>query len=75
MRFLPVWKSKKHANLLKYLYWQGYKGANLSVERYLHNSQLTKANADNEAIHNAFSNGWLWKVMDDVNINFYHVLQ
>jgi len=26
---------------------------------YLHNSQLTKANVDNEAIHNAFSNGWL----------------
>jgi len=26
---------------------------------YLHNSQLTKANADNEAIHNAFGNGWL----------------
>jgi len=24
----------------------------------LHNSQLTTANADNEAIHNAFSNGW-----------------
>ena len=28
-------------------------------KRYLHNSQLTKANADNEAIHNAFRNGWL----------------
>jgi len=30
-------------------------------ERYLHNSHCTKANADfdNEAIHNAFRNGWL----------------
>ena len=28
-------------------------------KRYLHNSQLTKANADNETIHNAFGNGWL----------------
>jgi len=28
-------------------------------KRYLNNSQLTKANADNEAIHNAFRNGWL----------------
>jgi len=28
-------------------------------KRYLHNSRLTKANADNEAIHNAFRNGWL----------------
>ena len=26
---------------------------------YLHNSQLIKANADNEAIHNAFGNDWL----------------
>jgi len=26
---------------------------------YLHNSQLTKANADNESIHNAFRNDWL----------------
>jgi len=28
-------------------------------KRYLHNSQLTEANADNEAIHNAFGNDWL----------------
>ena len=30
-------------------------------KRFLHNSQITKANAGNEAIHidNAFSNGWL----------------
>ena len=28
-------------------------------KRYLHNSQLTKANADSEAIHNAFGNDWL----------------
>ena len=28
-------------------------------KRYLHNSKRTKANADNEAIHNAFRNGWL----------------
>jgi len=28
-------------------------------QRYLHNCQLTKANADNEAIHNAFRNDWL----------------
>jgi len=28
-------------------------------KRYLHNSQLTKTNADNEAIHNAFGNDWL----------------
>jgi len=28
-------------------------------KRYLHNNHLTKANADNEAIHNAFSIGWL----------------
>jgi len=28
-------------------------------KRCLHSSQLTKANADNEAIHNAFRNGWL----------------
>jgi len=28
-------------------------------KRYLHNSHLTKANADNEAIHNAFCSGWL----------------
>jgi len=27
-------------------------------ERYLHNCQLTKENSDNEAIHNAFRNGW-----------------
>jgi len=27
-------------------------------KRYLHNSQLTKANADNEAIHNAYGNDW-----------------
>jgi len=26
---------------------------------YLHNIQCTKANADNEALHNAFRNGWL----------------
>jgi len=26
---------------------------------YLNSSQLTKANADNEAIHNAFGNDWL----------------
>jgi len=26
---------------------------------YLNNSQLTKENADNEAIHNAFRNGFL----------------
>jgi len=26
---------------------------------YLHNSQRTKTNADNEAIHNTFRNGWL----------------
>ena len=28
-------------------------------KRYLHSSQLTKANADNEAIHKAFGNDWL----------------
>jgi len=28
-------------------------------KRYLHNSQLTMANAHNEAIHNAFSDCWL----------------
>jgi len=28
-------------------------------KRYLHHSHLTKANADNETIHNAFRNGWL----------------
>jgi len=28
-------------------------------KRYLHNSQLIKAGADNEAIHNAFRDGWL----------------
>jgi len=28
-------------------------------KRYLHNSQPTKANAYNEAIHNVFRNGWL----------------
>jgi len=28
-------------------------------KRYLRNIQRTKANADNEAIHNAFRNGWL----------------
>jgi len=28
-------------------------------KRYLHNSHLTKENADNEAIHSAFRNGWL----------------
>jgi len=28
-------------------------------KRYLHNSQRTKANADNEAIHNVFRSGWL----------------
>jgi len=28
-------------------------------KRYLHNSQLTRANALNEAIHYAFSNVWL----------------
>jgi len=28
-------------------------------KRYLHNSQLTKANPDNEAIHIAFGNDWL----------------
>jgi len=27
-------------------------------KRYLHNSRCTKVNADNEAIHNAFCNGW-----------------
>jgi len=28
-------------------------------KRYLHDIQRTKANADNEAVHNAFRNGWL----------------
>jgi len=28
-------------------------------KRYLHNSHLTNANAGNEAIHNAFCNGWV----------------
>jgi len=28
-------------------------------KRYLHNSQLTKADADNKAIHNSFGNDWL----------------
>jgi len=28
-------------------------------KRYIHNCQLTKANADIEAIHNSFRNGWL----------------
>jgi len=28
-------------------------------QRYLRNCQLTKANADNEATHNAIRNGWL----------------
>jgi len=27
-------------------------------KRYLHNSQQTKANTDNEAIHSLFRNGW-----------------
>ena len=29
------------------------------TKRHLHNSQLTKATADNEVIHNAFRGGWL----------------
>ena len=28
-------------------------------KRFLHNSKRIKANADNEAIHNLFRNGWL----------------
>jgi len=43
-------------------------------KRYLHNSQLAKANADNEAIHNAFRDGWLDEVMGGVKINFLDVL-
>jgi len=43
-------------------------------KHYLHNSQLTKVNADNEAIHNAFCNGCLWEVMGRVKINLFDVL-
>ena len=28
-------------------------------KRYMDNSQLTKANADNEAVRNVFGNGWI----------------
>jgi len=40
----------------------------------MHNSQFTKANADNVAIHNAFRNGWLWEVMGCEKINFLDVI-
>jgi len=43
-------------------------------KHYLHNSQLTKANADNETIHIAFRNGRLKEVMGRVKINFFDVL-
>jgi len=32
---------------------------NMVQQRYLHSCQLTKANANNEVIHNAFRNDWL----------------
>jgi len=41
---------------------------------YLSNSQLTKANANNEAIHSTFPNGWLQEVTGGVKINFFDVL-
>jgi len=43
-------------------------------KRYLHNSQRTKANADNEAVHSAFRNGWLYEIMGCGKINFFDVL-
>jgi len=43
-------------------------------KHYLHSSQFTKVNADNEAIHNAFRNGCLWEVMGRVKTNFFDVL-
>jgi len=42
--------------LLGYTKTSNQRGFN---RRHLQNSQLTKANADNEAIQNAFGNGWL----------------
>jgi len=39
-------------------------------KRYLHNSQRTKTNADNEAIHNAFCNGWLLRSYGSIEDKF-----
>jgi len=43
-------------------------------KRYLHNSKRTKANADNEAIHNAHRNGWLGEHMGCMKINLFDAL-
>jgi len=46
----------------------------LNVDSANITSQLAKVNANNEAIHNAFRNGWLWEVTGCVKINFLDAL-
>jgi len=70
LRF-PPWLKHLGTQLVYYLiflnnFLLGYTKNAYNQRRFskphLHNSQLTKANADNEAIHNAFRSGWLKKL-------------
>jgi len=42
-------------------------------KRHLHNSQLTKANTDNEVIRNACRNGWLRKLWSCEDQFLWHI--